>query len=262
MYALDCGEYNDMIAWAGDGTYFKIIDRVALEKVVLPAIFKEAKCSSFLRKLYRWGFTRRRGNASSREEDLYINPLFRRGDPISCEKIRSTRFTNMINPGRNPTDPASMMHPSRLNSSNVFLGREVTSSSNVTFSSDQFPGQGQCYGGNEYIYQNQTHWTSQSGSLYHHQGLQNHHSSQDSEQQRRENDGNMYRSLEEQLLQHKILQQQLISQLNGTSSFAGTGVVPNNELNNELNNGQDSVEKHVSLDDIQSYEEEHIKDDS
>lgn len=90
MYALDCGEYANVISWSDDGKSFNIKDRSALEQVVLPEIFRVAKFSSFLRKLYRWGFVRLRNKGSSGTNDSYINPDFTRGDHASCEMIRCT----------------------------------------------------------------------------------------------------------------------------------------------------------------------------
>jgi len=109
MYALDCGEYVNVICWSDDGKSFKIQDRSALEQVVLPQIFRVAKYSSFLRKLYRWGFVRLRNKGSSGRNDSYINPDFTSGDYASCERIRCTSSsgTSTISTARDSSNASS-----------------------------------------------------------------------------------------------------------------------------------------------------------
>lgn len=52
MYILDeCPEFHDILSWTQDGLAFIIYDAISFEEKVLPAIFKEAKFSSFLRKV-------------------------------------------------------------------------------------------------------------------------------------------------------------------------------------------------------------------
>ena len=51
MYALQCGDYNDIIVWYPNGEAFVVVDPKAFEQRVLPDIFKEAKFSSFDRKV-------------------------------------------------------------------------------------------------------------------------------------------------------------------------------------------------------------------
>ncbi len=52
MYLLDeCQEFQNIIAWAEDGHSFIVHDPNEFEEKVLPKIFKEARFSSFLRKV-------------------------------------------------------------------------------------------------------------------------------------------------------------------------------------------------------------------
>jgi hypothetical protein len=51
MYTLECGDYNDILSWNSNGSSFKIEDRDLFEMKVLPEIFKDAKFSSFRRKV-------------------------------------------------------------------------------------------------------------------------------------------------------------------------------------------------------------------
>ena len=81
MYAVQCGEFNDIVAWSNDGRSFCINDTDAFEKAVFPVVFKPSKWESFARKLARWGFTRIRLTGAYAERGAgYNHPQFRRGD--------------------------------------------------------------------------------------------------------------------------------------------------------------------------------------
>jgi hypothetical protein len=81
MYVVECGEFNDIIAWSNDGLSFCINNTLAFEKAVLPVVFKAAKWESFARKLARWGFKRIRLTGTYAEQGAaFIHPQFRRGD--------------------------------------------------------------------------------------------------------------------------------------------------------------------------------------
>lgn len=51
MYVLECGDFADIISWTRSGMSFKVDRPSELEARVLPAIFKDAKFSSFRRKV-------------------------------------------------------------------------------------------------------------------------------------------------------------------------------------------------------------------
>ena len=51
MYVLECGDFADIISWTRSGMSFKVERPSELEARVLPAIFKDAKFSSFRRKV-------------------------------------------------------------------------------------------------------------------------------------------------------------------------------------------------------------------
>lgn len=51
MYLLECGDYDDIVCWSPDGQSFAIKNGKAFESIILPEIFKQAKLSSFLRKV-------------------------------------------------------------------------------------------------------------------------------------------------------------------------------------------------------------------
>lgn len=58
MSVLNSDAYQTIITWSPDGKSFVFLDSNSFERVVLPSIFKVAKFDSFLRKLYRWGFSK------------------------------------------------------------------------------------------------------------------------------------------------------------------------------------------------------------
>jgi len=84
---------NQIISWTPDGLSFTVHCPKKLEDIILPLVFSaKAKFSSFQRKLYRWGFTKR---YHEREDRTYIHKHFKRGEPMLCmQKI--TRPHNYI----------------------------------------------------------------------------------------------------------------------------------------------------------------------
>ena len=89
MYVLQCGDYDDIIGWAPSGLAFVIMHPSAFEETVLPEIFKEAKFSSFQRKLKRWGFIKSKGNRGT-ISSCYFHPQFRRGDFLLCMNMSAS----------------------------------------------------------------------------------------------------------------------------------------------------------------------------
>ena len=51
MYALESGCYDEIMSWSPSGLAFVIMNPQSFEKKVLPDLFKEAKFSSFDRKV-------------------------------------------------------------------------------------------------------------------------------------------------------------------------------------------------------------------
>jgi len=82
MYALECGDYQNIITWNPSGLTFTVMNPKTFEGRVLPEIFKEAKFASFQRKLMRWSFIKNNKTSS------YSHPDFRRGDWASCTALR------------------------------------------------------------------------------------------------------------------------------------------------------------------------------
>jgi hypothetical protein len=86
MYTIQCGEFNDIVAWSKDGLSFCINNKVAFEKAILPVLFKPSKFESFARNLRRWGFVKISLTGKLAEEGVaYSHPDFRRGDYALCK---------------------------------------------------------------------------------------------------------------------------------------------------------------------------------
>jgi hypothetical protein len=113
MYALECGEFEDVLSWSMNGSSFAIKDKAAFEEKVLPALFKPSKFESFIRKLCRWGFAKRRtadcGDFQSQSVWFY-HPNFQKGNFVLCRHVECR-----LNPKLGSTSIAS----SRTSSSNV-----------------------------------------------------------------------------------------------------------------------------------------------
>jgi len=92
MYVLECGHYSEIIAWNPEGKSFAILKTNEFEERVLPEIFKEAKFSSFQRKLTRWSFVKKHYASS-----CYSHPSFKRGNWALCKAMHHDR--NKQQPG-------------------------------------------------------------------------------------------------------------------------------------------------------------------
>ena len=56
MKILSIGKYEDIISWMPDRKSFFIHEKEKLNDVLPSFYFQSTKYSSFIRKLYRWGF--------------------------------------------------------------------------------------------------------------------------------------------------------------------------------------------------------------
>lgn len=106
MKVLSTRRFNNIISWTPDGTAFLILRPKAFSTDILPTYFKEAKFSSFTRKLHRWGFQR---NLRGPDSGSYWHKNFQRGrldllDLMSCYKPReaSARAAGKIPKPRKP----------------------------------------------------------------------------------------------------------------------------------------------------------------
>lgn len=93
MSVLDSHNFDDILCWAADGKAFTINKQEEFESIILPKCFNLLKFSSFLRKLYRWGFSKSKAHAT-RDNRAYSNTSFTRGDPKSCMDITTCTYTS------------------------------------------------------------------------------------------------------------------------------------------------------------------------
>ena len=137
MKVLSNPEYADIIAWLPDGKSFAILKPKAFVAEILPGHFKQAKYSSFTRKLHRWGFQR---HLRGKEAGAFFHKLFARGrldlvEKMTCYKLdqggnsqssggsglSSSRSGNMAS----IRDPLLARHDQQLISRNLFLQQQL-----------------------------------------------------------------------------------------------------------------------------------------
>ena len=98
MKVLSNKEFSDIIAWTPSGKAFNIIQPKMFTSQILPSHFKQAKYSSFTRKLHRWGFMR---HYRGPEAGAFFHKHFRRGRMDLVEKMTCSK------PGAPQTSKAS-----------------------------------------------------------------------------------------------------------------------------------------------------------
>lgn len=79
--------YSGIIAWMPDGTAFTIINHKKFTKEEMPKIFNIRNMSSFVRKLTRFGFTRRFDKATM-NSDIFAHEDFVRDHPERASRIQ------------------------------------------------------------------------------------------------------------------------------------------------------------------------------
>jgi len=89
MFVITRKEYADMITWLPDGKTFRILLPSVFTTKVLPVHFKQAKYSSFKRKLHRWGFDRQRPECS---EESNASSWFGSNEVFCHENFQKNRF--------------------------------------------------------------------------------------------------------------------------------------------------------------------------
>jgi len=85
MVLLDSEENTDIIAWNSDGLSFVIKSEKVFTDTILRSHFKAGKFNSFVRKLYRWGFSRILRGANS---GAFYHEDFQRGNYDRCKTIQ------------------------------------------------------------------------------------------------------------------------------------------------------------------------------
>lgn len=84
MKVLSEKDFADIVAWTPSGKAFNIIQPKLFTANILPSHFKQAKYSSFTRKLHRWGFMR---HYRGPEAGAFFHKHFRRGRMDMVEKM-------------------------------------------------------------------------------------------------------------------------------------------------------------------------------
>ena len=84
MHILSSDAHQHILSWSHDGNSFVVKNPKLLVSEVLPKYFKEAKYSSFTRKLHRWGFIK---ILRGKELTAYFHKQFRRGNYDLCTRI-------------------------------------------------------------------------------------------------------------------------------------------------------------------------------
>jgi len=92
MHILSLRECHNAIRWMPNGCAFCIVDSKALLDSVLPKYFKEAKYTSFTRKLNRWGFKHftlptASDPSADKEMSIYTHEKFLRDNPNLCQQM-------------------------------------------------------------------------------------------------------------------------------------------------------------------------------
>lgn len=84
------------LAWGAEGQSFVIRHGDELERKIIPMISCPAKFSSFLRKLYRWGFRQvvdrsneRSDKSSKNREKVFMHPYFQRDNKALMDRMKS-----------------------------------------------------------------------------------------------------------------------------------------------------------------------------
>lgn len=75
---------EDVVAWLPDGKSFVVVKPDEFVARVLNSVFKQAKYTSFVRKLHRWGFVRLTSGTGT---DCFHHPLFNRNRRDLASKI-------------------------------------------------------------------------------------------------------------------------------------------------------------------------------
>mmetsp|Transcript_5358 Transcript_5358/g.6519 ORF Transcript_5358/g.6519 Transcript_5358/m.6519 type:complete len:108 (-) Transcript_5358:390-713(-) len=93
MEILAHKEYEDIVTWLQDGKSFKILKPKEFTAVILPKHLKEAKYSTFKRKMSCWGFQREQEKVQGGNAKCYglittfSHPFFQRNRADLLDKV-------------------------------------------------------------------------------------------------------------------------------------------------------------------------------
>lgn len=149
MKVLSQPEYKETITWLPDGKSFTIVRPKAFVADILPGFFKQAKYSSFTRKLHRWGFQR---HLRGEEAGAFFHKLFQRGrldmvEKMTCYKPDQSKPVSMLGKGgggvsfRDPIISRQAMGNNRLMNSMQQQSHQQMHQQNLALQ-EQLRGQG------------------------------------------------------------------------------------------------------------------------
>ena len=96
---------DEVVAWLPDGKSFVVVKPDEFVAHVLSPIFKQAKYTSFVRKLHRWGFVRLTSGTGT---DCFHHPLFNRNRRDLASKITVAAATQKSRPEKVPPSLAGV----------------------------------------------------------------------------------------------------------------------------------------------------------
>jgi len=118
MHILSIKDCQAAMRWMPNGCAFCIVDSKELVERVLPKYFKEAKYTSFTRKLNRWGFKHFTLPTSEpcheKEMSIYTHEKFLRDNPALCQQMdgghrrRNSATSSSMTSGSGPSIQESL----------------------------------------------------------------------------------------------------------------------------------------------------------
>lgn len=97
MKMLESPTGDGIVAWNEDGNSFVILDPTKLATKLLPRFFQQAQYTSFVRRLFRWGFKSTKCKTLGKSTyDSYHHDLFQKDRRDLCSKIRCPQKNNII----------------------------------------------------------------------------------------------------------------------------------------------------------------------
>mmetsp|Transcript_18725 Transcript_18725/g.38742 ORF Transcript_18725/g.38742 Transcript_18725/m.38742 type:complete len:561 (-) Transcript_18725:617-2299(-) len=97
-------DHEEVIKWLPHGRSWRIVKQKELEKKVIPLYFRHGRYSSFARQVNGWGFRR---VMSGCDYNSYYHPLFLRGLPHLCDRIRRLTPKDMAERKLDEAPPAA-----------------------------------------------------------------------------------------------------------------------------------------------------------
>lgn len=118
--------FTSTISWMDDGKSFAIGDKDRLENEIMPRYFMSGKFKTFQRSLNLWGFTCERtrdGEHIRLMGSRRHHPLFQRGKPHLCQRMRRIRIKR---PGTRNSNTKKERDPSPICMKKVGRSPQVT----------------------------------------------------------------------------------------------------------------------------------------